>query len=91
MRLVGLSGSLRAGSYNSALLPTVAVARDLHDGRLVDLLPDWRPKKWIVHAVFPSRRGLLPSVRMLLDFLAEGCAEQQAHGEAARRAAQTDG
>jgi DNA-binding transcriptional LysR family regulator len=67
-----------------ALLPTVAVVRDLHDGRLVDLLPDWRPKKWIVHAVFPSRRGLLPSVRMLLDFLAEGCAEQQAHGEAVR-------
>lgn len=64
-----------------ALLPTVAVARDLDAGKLVDLLPDWRPKKWIVHAVFPSRRGLLPSVRMLLDFLVAGCAEQQAHGE----------
>ncbi|OMG59929.1 MULTISPECIES: LysR substrate-binding domain-containing protein [Brevundimonas] len=63
-----------------ALLPTVAVARDLDAGKLVDLLPDWRPKKWIVHAVFPSRRGLLPSVRMLLDFLVAGCAEQQAHG-----------
>ncbi len=64
-----------------ALLPTVAVARDLDAGKLVDLLPDWRPKKWIVHAVFPSRRGLLPSVRMLLDYLVAGCAEQQAHGE----------
>lgn len=63
------------------LLPSVAVMRDLEAGRLVDLLPDWRPKKWIVHAVFPSRRGLLPSVRMLLDFLVEGCAEQQIHGE----------
>jgi hypothetical protein len=28
---------------------------------LIDLLADWRPTKWIVHAVFPSRRGLLPS------------------------------
>lgn len=65
-----------------ALLPSVAVVRDMEAGRLVDLLPDWRPKKWIVHAVFPSRRGLLPSVRMLLDFLVAGCAEQQAHGEA---------
>ncbi|MBD7939851.1 LysR substrate-binding domain-containing protein [Brevundimonas guildfordensis] len=64
-----------------ALLPSVAVMHDLEGGRLVDLLPDWRPKKWIVHAVFPSRRGLLPSVRMLLDFLVEGCAEQRIHGE----------
>ncbi len=64
-----------------ALLPTVAVARDLEAGRLIDLLPDWRPRPWIVHAVFPSRRGLLPSVRLLLDFLVQGCAEQQIHGE----------
>ena len=63
-----------------ALLPTVAVANDLAAGRLIDILPDWRPKKWIVHAVFPSRRGLLPSVRLLLDFLAEGCAELQILG-----------
>ena len=27
-------------------------------------------KASIIHAVFPSRRGLLPSVRALLDFLA---------------------
>ncbi|HWW11838.1 MAG TPA: LysR substrate-binding domain-containing protein [Brevundimonas sp.] len=63
------------------LLPTVVVARDLEDGRLIDLFPDWRPKKWIVHAVFPSRRGLLPSVRLLLDFIAEGCAAQRIHDE----------
>ena len=25
----------------------------------------------IIHAVFPSRRGLLPSVRALIDFLAQ--------------------
>lgn len=73
------------------LLPTVAVMRDLAVGRLVDLLPDWRPKRWIVHAVFPSRRGLLPSVRMLLDFLVEGCAEQQAHGETLERLSRPGG
>lgn len=75
---------LHEGALNGlgvGLLPSAAVMRDLEAGRLVDLLPDWRPKKWIVHAVFPSRRGLLPSVRMLLDFLVEGCAEQQIHGE----------
>jgi hypothetical protein len=25
----------------------------------------------VVHAVFPSRRGLLPAVRLLLDYLAQ--------------------
>lgn len=34
-----------------------------------------RPRAGVAHAVFPSRRGLLPSVRALLDFLAEECAE----------------
>jgi DNA-binding transcriptional LysR family regulator len=27
------------------------------------------PKRYVVHAVYPSRRGLLPSVRALLDYL----------------------
>lgn len=44
---------------------------DLRDGSLIDVLPDWQPRGGILHAVFPSRRGLLPSVRALLDFLAD--------------------
>jgi len=46
------------------------VVDDLKSGRLVDLLPQWAPKAGIIRALFPSRRGLLPSVRALLDFLA---------------------
>jgi DNA-binding transcriptional LysR family regulator len=57
-----------------ALLPSMTVTADVSAGRLVDLLPDWRPRSWVIHAVFPTRRGLLPSVRALVDFLAEGCA-----------------
>lgn len=56
----------------TALLPNVAVLHDLESEHLVDILPEWRPKPWIVHAVFPSHRGLLPYVRLLLDHLAEG-------------------
>lgn len=51
-------------------LPTIVAHEDLKAGRLVDILPQWAPKAGIVHAAFPSRRGLLPSVRALLDFLA---------------------
>jgi DNA-binding transcriptional LysR family regulator len=51
--------------------PTLVVQDDLKAGRLIDLLPDWAPRAGIIHAAFPSRRGLLPSVRTLLDFLAK--------------------
>ncbi|MCW3482099.1 LysR family transcriptional regulator [Neisseriaceae bacterium JH1-16] len=52
-------------------LPTMMVGDALADGTLVRLLPRWQPKGGVIHAVFPSRRGLLPGVRALLDFLAE--------------------
>jgi DNA-binding transcriptional LysR family regulator len=51
--------------------PSFIVAEDLQAGRLIDLLPGWAPKPGIIHAAFPSRRGLVPSVRALLDFLAK--------------------
>lgn len=51
-------------------LPAMVVAKDIETGNLVDILPDWVPKAGIVHAVFPSRRGLLPAVRSLIDHLA---------------------
>lgn len=50
--------------------PTFVVQEDIKAGTLLDVLPDWRPQTGIIHAVFPSRRGLLPSVRELLDHLA---------------------
>jgi DNA-binding transcriptional LysR family regulator len=50
--------------------PRFVVQEDVRAGRLIDILPDWTPKAGIIHAVFPTRRGLLPSVRALLDFLA---------------------
>ncbi|MCU7376224.1 LysR substrate-binding domain-containing protein [Paucibacter sp. O1-1] len=54
-----------------ARLPTMMVKDDLRAGRLVDVLPGWQPRPAIAHVVFPSRRGLLPAVRRLIDFLAE--------------------
>ncbi|PKM36296.1 MAG: LysR family transcriptional regulator [Gammaproteobacteria bacterium HGW-Gammaproteobacteria-10] len=52
-------------------LPAMFIANELADGKLVEVLPEWKPNREIIHAVYPSRRGLLPSVRALLDFLAE--------------------
>ncbi|WP_375056042.1 LysR family transcriptional regulator [Zobellella sp. DQSA1] len=56
-------------------LPVMMVARELENGALVRLLPHWQPRREIIHAVFPSRRGVLPAVRALLDYLAERFAE----------------
>ncbi len=50
-------------------LPAMMVQEALADGSLVRLLPDWAPRREVIHAVFPSRRGLLPSVRALIDHL----------------------
>lgn len=58
-------------------LPTMMIWGDIEAGRLIHVLPAWRPRAGIVHAVFPSRRGLLPSVRALLDFLGRECAIQR--------------
>lgn len=52
-------------------LPTMMMTEELADGRLVRVLENWAPPREIVHAVFPSRRGLLPAVRELIDFLAK--------------------
>jgi DNA-binding transcriptional LysR family regulator len=59
-----------------AQLPTRMVQDDLATGTLVDVLPQWAPRTGIIHAVFPSRRGLLPAVRGLIDFLVTEFAAQ---------------
>ncbi|MDF0752352.1 LysR substrate-binding domain-containing protein [Marinobacter sp. 71-i] len=52
-------------------MPLIVGGRDLIEGRLVNVLPGWLPRSGIFHAVFPSRRGLLPAVRAFLDYLSE--------------------
>ena len=54
-----------------ALLPETVVQADLESGRLEQVLPAWTLPLGVFHIVFPTRRGLLPSVRAFIDFLAE--------------------
>ncbi|MBV6273786.1 LysR family transcriptional regulator [Alcaligenaceae bacterium CGII-47] len=64
--------SAALGGLGAVQLPVMMIRATLAQGALVNLLPGWAPRTDIVHAVFPSRRGLLPSVRALVDYLAEG-------------------
>lgn len=52
-------------------LPILMAKDQLADGSLVRVLDAWEPKREVIHAVFPSRRGLLPAVRALVDFLSD--------------------
>ena len=72
------------GGVGVCQFPTFVIQDDLQAGRLIDMLPQWKPKAGIIHAVFPSRRGLLPSVRTLLDYLAEAYATLSRAEEAGR-------
>jgi DNA-binding transcriptional LysR family regulator len=53
------------------LLPDFVCAPAITRGDLEVVLPDWSVPEGIMHFVYPSRRGMLPGVRALVDFLAE--------------------
>lgn len=52
-------------------LPSMMVREQIARGELIHVIPGWAPRREIIHAVFASRRGLLPAVRALVDFLAD--------------------
>nr|WP_207280621.1 LysR substrate-binding domain-containing protein [Thiocystis violacea] len=52
-----------------ALLPEPIVASDIRTGRLTQVLPDWTATTHRIYLLYPSPRGMLPSVRSLIDYL----------------------
>lgn len=66
-----------------AMLPESVCAAAVAQGELEVLLPDWSVPEGTMHFVYPSRRGMLPGVRALVDFLAERL-PQAAHGRPAQ-------
>ena len=64
------------GAIGISVLPDYMCRDELLTGALVPVLPGWAPRPSIFHAVFPSRRGLVPAVRLFLDFLGEAIASE---------------
>jgi DNA-binding transcriptional LysR family regulator len=67
--------TLRQAAFDGvgvAMLPYFIVKAGLAAGKLEVLLPEFGSPESLVHAVFPSRRGLVPAVRVLLDDLVAG-------------------
>ncbi len=60
------------GGLGVAVLPRELVGADIRAGTLRHLLPDLSTTPGLVHAIFPTRRGMVPAVRHLLDALVAG-------------------
>ncbi|OTG99315.1 LysR family transcriptional regulator [Acinetobacter sp. ANC 4973] len=59
-----------------ALLPDTIVQDYVQSDELVRVLPNWKAPHGILHAVYPSRRGLLPAVRVFIDYLVAQLSKQ---------------
>jgi DNA-binding transcriptional LysR family regulator len=59
------------------LAPGFLVHDDLESGRLVRLLPEYRPVELSMNAVYPHRHHLSAKVRTFIDMLVHHAAEQQ--------------
>ena len=59
------------------LLPTFLVGRDLQQGTLVELFPQYRATELGIYAVYGSRKHMAPKVRLLVDFLAREFEQKQ--------------
>jgi DNA-binding transcriptional LysR family regulator len=71
LRLTALAGvgvSLAAGFL---------VHSDLEAGRLIRLLPEYRPVELGINAIYPHRHHLTAKVRVFIDLLAHRSAERQ--------------
>jgi DNA-binding transcriptional LysR family regulator len=58
------------------LQPMFMVQEDLKSGALVELLPKYRSIEFGIYAVYPSRKHVLPKVRLLIDYLAQSFAKR---------------
>lgn len=85
---VGISGNLITNSGDMlrtaglqgagvCLAPGFLIHDDLEEGRLVRLLPEYRPVELSMNAVYPHRHHLSAKVRTFIDMLVQHSAEQQ--------------
>jgi DNA-binding transcriptional LysR family regulator len=60
-----------------ALAAGFLIHDDLETGRLVRLLPEYRPIEFSMNAIYPHRHHLSAKVRTFIDLLVQHSAEQQ--------------
>ena len=51
--------------------PSFLVGDDVRSGTLVELMPDYRSIEMGIYAMYPTRKHVLPKVRLLIDYLVD--------------------
>jgi len=64
-------------SLGLTMLPTEYCIEEMNQGSLVHVLPDWSMPAGHLQVVYPTQRGLLPAVRVFVDFLIEHLSKLQ--------------
>ena len=57
------------------LQPTFLVGRELAEGALVELMPEYRSLEFDIYALYPTRKHVSPKVRALIEFLGQRFAD----------------
>lgn len=72
-----MTGVLQAVIHGLGIapLPIMMAQEYISRKELIVILPEWQPTSGIVHAAYPSRKGLLPAIKKLLDYLGEQFAQ----------------
>ena len=52
-------------------VPDFLVSREIHEGRLVRVMPDWCHRPMAVWAIYAHTRHLSAKVRLFIDFLSD--------------------
>jgi len=59
-----------------AILPHYMCMENLNGKNLIRVLPDWELMSEEIHAIYPSRRGVTPKLRVFLDYVIEKLADR---------------
>jgi DNA-binding transcriptional LysR family regulator len=64
------------GHQGIILQPAFLIGNDLRSGRLVEVLPQYRSLELGIYALYPTRKHVLPKVRLLVDYLVQSFAHK---------------
>lgn len=65
--------------YGMTLLPDYFVGDDISSGRLVEMLPDWRPPGFDLNVIYPDNRHITRKVKVFVDALFADAAPEGVH------------
>ncbi len=60
-------------------IPSILCGKDIQDGRLLEVMPDWRFSPVTLSAIYPSNRNLSRLIRLFKDFCVEHIEELVPH------------